>query len=305
MKYPAPAAASTPSWVSNPTLQVSASVAASLLQGLAPAPPAGLSGLFDGLNQPPTAAPPLQPQSDEGEINFTLEPGSDVEASPFAEVADGIDLDLARPASSRSVPIDFAEELVDEAEPVRQVDDLPVVGTPISVTSGFAELDAVDFDTDVAQVAPPAASTFDPFATAEPEVPAPAPAAAPVAPSFVDESSFADVEADLAGADAQPLDGEAAFDALDGLDDLGPVSLDDDASLEALAELDREIAAFESEAAAEAPPEPSSLSSAAPYGGPTLSNRVGTLAESLEESGRIADAALLYEVQAVLAAGGR
>jgi hypothetical protein len=37
----------------------------------------------------------------------------------------------------------------------------------------------------------------------------------------------------------------------------------------------------------------------------SLSSRVGTLAEALEEQERFADAALLYEVQAVLAAQGR
>ena len=52
------------------------------------------------------------------------------------------------------------------------------------------------------------------------------------------------------------------------------------------------------------PPMPAPSPPSTP-GKPLLSSRVGKLAESLEDGGRIADAALLYEVQAVLVASGR
>ncbi|MDP2344975.1 MAG: hypothetical protein Q8O67_28780 [Deltaproteobacteria bacterium] len=52
------------------------------------------------------------------------------------------------------------------------------------------------------------------------------------------------------------------------------------------------------------PPPPAATKGATPARA-TLSSRVGQLAEALEESGRISDAALLYEVQAVLSAAGR
>jgi hypothetical protein len=55
-----------------------------------------------------------------------------------------------------------------------------------------------------------------------------------------------------------------------------------------------------------APPPPAVVAKpAAAAARPTLSSRVGTLAEALEEAGQISEAALLYEVQAVLSAAGR
>ena len=297
-----------------------------------PSTPASLTGLFDGLSQPaarpePLVQAPAPPADDDvvhdaadeaGDIfNFTLEPGSTVEPEPSPFDAanaldDSVDIDMSRPASSRSLPIEFA----DDAGP-----SVPPPGAGVGLDSGFAEIDPMDLESELPDVglAPPPA--FDPFAEPAPK-PAPAfSAAAPEAPELVDESSFADVEfsldAEMADAAEVPreLDGEAAFDALGGLDDFGelPASLDDQAGLDALAELDREIASL----GASLPPEPvadfaaapvSSSSSPAPAStakGPTLSSRVGTLAESLEEAGRIADAAMLYEVQAVLAAAGR
>ena len=54
-----------------------------------------------------------------------------------------------------------------------------------------------------------------------------------------------------------------------------------------------------------APPPAFETAAPPPASGPTLSSRVGALAESLETESRYADAALLYEVQAALAALGR
>lgn len=318
-----------PSWGSNPTVQVSASVAASLLQGIAipppapAAPPAGLSDLFDGLTQPPPAAPTAGDVVDANndDLNFTLEPGADVTSTPF-DAVEPAGVEAERPASSKSVPIDFADDVVDAP-----VDAAPEPPAPVGIGAGFAELDVADFDAPIAapSAAPtpapaPAPAAFDPFAASPAPVSEPAPG--------IDESSFAGIDAELdaegpvdvggipdadapldvgfdAGLDVG-LDGEAAFDALGDFEELGEAPpLDDEANQRALAELDAEIAALDG-----------GLSTGLSTGSPsapvvetaraaTLSARLGQLAESLEEGGRIADAALLYEVQAVLSASGR
>jgi hypothetical protein len=128
------------------------------------------------------------------------------------------------------------------------------------------------------------------------ELPAPPPAfeAAPPPPAFepapeVSAASSDDFALDLAGLEELPapppafeVDAPVVDDVLDDLPAPPP--------------------AFEVPAAlATATTAPS----AAPAPGQTLSSRVGALAEALENENRYADAALLYEVQAALAALGR
>ena len=323
MRYPAPDAGVSPSWGSNPTVQVSAAAAGAMMDSL-PSTPASLTGLFDGLNQPTSRAepntvrPPTPPADDHvshGAVedsaelfNFTLEPGSTVEPEPsqFDAAGDSFDVDMSRPASLRSLSVEMADDF--GAAP-------PPPGAGMRLDSGFAELDSIDLDAALADEPPPA---FDPFS-------APATLAAESEFAFdddvpakgvVDESSFADVEFSLDAETAEvetathDLDGEAAFEALGSLDDFGevPSSLEDQDGFDALAELDREIASL----GASLPPEPemdvtrvSLVPALVATKGPTLSSRVGTLAESLEAAGSIADAAMLYEVQAVLAVAGR
>lgn len=169
---------------------------------------------------------------------------------------------------------------------------------------GAPALPDVDVDVDEALPAPPPLSTFtaatrEPFnglaMTIEPgpvdELPAPpqmdfghapAPAdASAVAASVVDEASFADMSfGDLA------VDHQLDVVADPGIPDIPVDDFDPD---QALADLGEPLAA----------------AAAAPPTGPTLSSRVGLLAENLEEAGRFADAALLYEVQATLSTLGR
>jgi hypothetical protein len=310
---------STPSWVSNPTVQVPSQLAGALLAGLPPAgvlpqAPAALSGLFDGINgtdhgtqaapaevapaapAPAEVAPDAPAVEDDG-LNFTLEPGATLEPDPVLAVPE-TQAPPARAPSSRGIAIELADDSV----------SVPPPGASIGIDGGFAELDALDLDTPVADldVAEDAElvdeANFD-IAEDVPGVPEPS-----VTPAFVppavelaaaDESSFADVDFALENEPAPALDGEAAFDALslDGLDagDAAiDASIDIDSSLDALAELDRQISSAESVLANSTLPAV-----------PSLSGRVGTLAEGLEAEGRIADAAMLYEVQAVLAAAGR
>jgi hypothetical protein len=300
---------STPSWVSNPTVQVSSQVAGALLAGLAPAAvaqqaPAALSGLFDGISgtnhdaQP--AAVPAAATDDDG-LNFTLEPGATLEPDP-ALAAPETEAASARAPSSRGIAVELAQDGV----------SVPPPGASVGMNGGFAELDALDLDSPVADIPSAEADLVDEasFDIAEDVVAAEPPVApafvppAAVPPAFVppavdlaaaDESSFADVEFALEHDPAPALDGEAAFDALslDGLE-TGDASIDVDGSLDALAELDRQISSAEGVLANSTLPAV-----------PSLSGRVGTLAEELESEGRIADAAMLYEVQAVLAASGR
>ncbi len=335
---------SSPSWVSNPTVQVPSNAGA-LLAGLAPLPsvavtppqmqapvpqaaPASLSGLFDGINGTAAEAPVSTPPSafDDDGLNFTLEPGATLEPDPVEAVPAAAVIGT-RPPSSRGLAI----ELADDAASV------PPPGASVGVDGGFAELDALDLDSPVDDLLDVAADEAElveetSFEIAEdvpePPPPAPAPPAPPAAPQApppafaaaaddddmptyvpgvatyapeADESSFADVDFALEHDVPAGLDGEAAFDAL-GLEGLGSSDLDAidvDGSLDALAELDRQISSAESALASTASSAPSAPSV------PSLSGRVGTLAESLEAEGRIGDAAMLYEVQAVLAATGR
>ncbi len=292
-----------------------------------PSTPASLTGLFDGLNQPTARAepttmqPPASPDDDDvvhdvgggDDFSFTLEPGSTVEPepSPFdaADIDHSFDVDM-RAASSRSIGIEFADDVAVSPPP----------GAGIGLDSGFAEIDPMEFDSPLPEASTPEPlPAFDPFdagAAPEPGLDFAVEPAVVAATAMVDESDFGDVdfalEADMAESadvvdadDGEIVDGEAAFDALGGLDELdGLPSLDDQAGLDALAELDREIASLN---ASMPMAELTAPSSAGPMKtqGPTLSSRVGALAESLEEGGRIADAAMLYEVQAVLAAAGR
>jgi len=203
-------------------------------------------------------------------------------------------------------------------------DDVAPAGAP---EPAFPELPApplMDFGGSAeALPAPPPLSTFmaatrEPFPglsmTVEPgpvdDLPAPPlmdfghapPASAPggIASGIddgIDEASFADVG---------PID-----------NDVGEVGVDVDAELSALGDLgpdagnvgapDIPVDDFDADMALEGLDDPlgAPLPPPTPSTGPSLSSRVGLLAETLEEAGRFADAALLYEVQATLSTLGR
>jgi hypothetical protein len=114
---------------------------------------------------------------------------------------------------------------------------------------------------------------------------------APEPPPAVDAR---DVEVDV------NFGGDLGGDEDEG-DDLPTLDADADALVDLSAELEPDAPSTSLDDDPSAPTT-SSLSKPPEH---SLSSRVGTLAEALEEQERFADAALLYEVQAVLAAQGR
>lgn len=271
----------------------------------APVPPPALNGLFDGLDAPvasadldvavteersivpgtledfPTSgfvAPPVSAldntvrdsTQDAGDFfNFTLEPGATLEPRPAADIS---------PFEAQAPVVDAVVDV--DADAAVEVDDLDVSFELPNALPTETSSDLPDFPPPGISANPPSGgpgfAELDNF-----DLDGPAPAAAPPVPA---EDDFS-----MAALDAMGDPDPAA--PLAEMPPPPPAFAEDDFSIG----LDEPTAPVETEAFRPAPPPT----------GPTISTRVGKLAESLEDGGRIADAALLYEVQAVLASLGR
>jgi hypothetical protein len=319
---PPPASLTAPpsSWeANNPTRNLSAS---EVQEAMA----AAMAVDVEAAVAAPTASPPLSIVDEVGELfTFSLEPGATLEPgkAPFAppsppaprtaDAFDDVDLSvddglLAAPPPPRpsSSPPTLASSLPPPLPPTSDQSALPAPpsvsptppafeGAGRSVSSLAASLPPLGalpsfaglLDPPAPSVTMPPARELSPFAIDDelgsPTAPEPPPAVA-----------ARDVEVDV------NFGGDLGGDEDEG-DDLPTLDADADALVDLSAELepDAPSSSLDDDPIA---PTTSSLSKPPEH---SLSSRVGTLAEALEEQERFADAALLYEVQAVLAAQGR
>ena len=277
--------------------------------------------------------------------DFTLEPGSTVEPSAAAEpspfegtphTGPEVSVGDVRVASSRGFDIDF--DASPEADPAGAVPPPNAAGE----SAGFAEIDGLDFEMP-AMPADDGLDLDTESLVDDVDIQAddPLEVLSGLEQDPVDEASFADLGGDDLPVEDEPMhldddvDSDAASDAASAA---SPVQSAADSmemdfggldALDAIEGLGADEAVADVPVAAPpvvappvvAPPVAAPVDTGDGLGtdrgvdlgpaaaeipkGPTLSGRVGTLAEALEEDGRIAEAALLYEVQAVLSSAGR
>ena len=257
---------------------------------------------------PPAAPPPLASTSTRG---FAELQGFDLDAALLgsaATTAAGVDAD---PLDGLSLELGVEEPRPPATSAVGET-DFSMANADVSAPTAEEDFSTLDLIDDVAPglAALPPPAPQHPEAAARPKVDPPAPGHLPPAPTLPRTATSPATFTPSTQADALPthLPPAPALPRSTTSPVMATLSTQADSlptHLPPAPALPRTPTS---------PPEMGATPSVTPSGKfgkgakstkPTLSSRIGQLAEALEAGGRISDAALLYEVQAVLTAAGR